>query len=127
MFRGHWHENHLRLCITSESTIYYALFLDSRIRAYRDLQLDDAISIRAQAESNQDLLTSSPIEDRHPSQKDRSTKSPAASLPTRNKTIMGRKLRSMTGERPVLRNQSSARHDLRFGRVSTIVHNFLCL
>ena len=57
-----------------------------------------------QAESNRDLRTSASIEeDRHSSRKDRSTKPPAASLPTRSKTIMGRKLRSMTVEKGLLR------------------------
>lgn len=86
---------------TPQNLQVYALYLDSRIRAYKDLKHD---AIKVQAESNRDLRTSASIEeDRHPSRKDRSTKPYAASLPTRSKTISGRKLRSMTVEKGLLR------------------------
>ena len=86
---------------TPQNLQVYALYLDSRIRAYKDLKHD---AIRVQAETNRDLRTSASIEeDRHTSRKDRSTKSAAASLPTRSKTITGRKLRSMTVEKGLLR------------------------
>ena len=86
---------------TPQNLQVYALYLDSRIRAYKDLKHD---AIRVQAESNRDLRTSASIEeDRHISRKDRSAKTSTVSPPTRSKTIMGRKLRSMTVEKGLLR------------------------
>jgi hypothetical protein len=78
----------------------YATYLDSRIRAYRDLKHD---AVRVQAESNRDMRNSHSIEeDNH-----RSRKQPAAAPtppgPQRSKTIMGRKLRVMTVEKGLLR------------------------
>lgn len=87
--------------VTPQNLQVYALYLNSRIRAYKDIKHD---AIKVQAESNRDLRTSVSIEeDRHASRKDRSTKPPAVSPPTRSKTIMGRKLRSMTVEKGLLR------------------------
>lgn len=86
---------------TPQNLQVYALYLDSRIRAYKDLKHD---AIRVQAESNRDMRNSASIEEEgHRSRKDRSTKPPAVSLPTRSKTITGRKLRSMTVEKGLLR------------------------
>ena len=86
---------------TPKNLQVYALYLDSRIRAYKDIKHD---AIRVQAESNRDMRTSTSIEeDGYHGRKDRLTKSPAASLPTRSKTIIGRKLRSMTVEKGLLR------------------------
>ena len=86
---------------TPQNLQVYALYLNSRIRAYKDLKHD---AIKVQDESNRDLRTSVSIEeDRQASRKDRSKKPPAVSLPTRSKTIMGRKLRSMTVEKGLLR------------------------
>lgn len=80
---------------------HYALYLDSRIRAYRELKHD---AIRVQAESNRDLRLNNSIED------DRAytTAPPKASstrskVPQRSKTVMGRKLRMMTVEKGLLR------------------------
>lgn len=98
------HDHRLIGYATPQNLQAYALYLDSRIRAYKDLKHD---AIRVQAESNRDLRTSVSIEeDRHTtvsSRKNRSTKPPAASVPTRSKTITGRKLRSMTVEKGLLR------------------------
>jgi hypothetical protein len=86
---------------TPQNLQVYALYLDSRIRAYKEIKHD---AIKVQAESNRDLRTSASIEeDGYSSRKDRSTKPPATSLPTRSKTIMGRKLRSMKVEKGLLR------------------------
>ncbi|KAG1811502.1 ANTH domain-containing protein [Suillus subaureus] len=81
---------------------HYAIYLDSRIRAYRDLKHD---AIRVQAESNRDLRVNNSIEEdmaysSAPAPKSGSTKSRA---PQRSKTIMGRKLRVMTVDKGLLR------------------------
>ncbi|KAJ3877063.1 ANTH domain-containing protein [Lentinula edodes] len=76
----------------------YAVYLDSRIRAYRDLKHD---AIRVQAESNRDMRNSASVEEDNYARgkkKDIST-----SGPQRSKTIMGRKLRVMTVEKGLLR------------------------
>lgn len=86
----------------------YAIYLDSRIRAYHDLKHD---AVRVQAESNRDLRNSNSIEEdgyrnNHSSAGSRGRKkqpeTPPAG-PTRSKTIMGRKLRIMTVEKGLLR------------------------
>lgn len=81
---------------------HYALYLDSRIRAYRELKHDP---VRVQAESNRDLRLNNSIEEDMayttvPPPKASSTKS---KVPQRSKTIMGRKLRVMTVEKGLLR------------------------
>ncbi|KAG1850701.1 ANTH domain-containing protein [Suillus subluteus] len=81
---------------------HYAIYLDSRIRAYRDLKHD---AIRVQAESNRDMRVNNSIEEdmaysSAPAPKSGSTKSRA---PQRSKTIMGRKLRVMTVDKGLLR------------------------
>ena len=94
--------------------------MDSRIRAYKDLKHD---AIKVQAESNRDLRTSASIEeDGYTNRKDRSTKPPAASLPTRSKTIMGRKLRSMKVEKGLLR-ETKVVH----GMIDALVECRVCL
>lgn len=81
---------------------HYALYLESRIRAYRELKHD---AIRVQAETNRDMRVNNSIEEdmaytTAPPSKASSTKS---KLPQRSKTIMGRKLRVMTVEKGLLR------------------------
>lgn len=79
---------------------HYAIYLDSRIRAYRDLKHD---AIRVQAESNRDLRVNNSIEEDmaySSAPKSASTKSKG---PQRSKTIMGRKLRVMTVDKGLLR------------------------
>ena len=80
---------------------HYALYLDSRIRAYRELKHD---AIRVQAETNRDMRLHNSIEEdmaytTAPS-KSSSTKSRTRQ---RSKTIVGRKLRVMTVEKGLLR------------------------
>lgn len=81
---------------------HYALYLDSRIRAYRELKHD---AIRVQAETNRDMRLNNSLEEdmahtTAPPPKASSTKSKA---PHRSKTIIGRKLRVMTVEKGLLR------------------------
>ncbi|KAJ3801263.1 ANTH domain-containing protein [Lentinula aff. detonsa] len=76
----------------------YAVYLDSRIRAYRDLKHD---AIRVQAESNRDLRNSASVEEDNYARGKK--KDLTASGPQRSKTIMGRKLRVMTVEKGLLR------------------------
>ncbi|KAK2463621.1 hypothetical protein APHAL10511_004372 [Amanita phalloides] len=81
---------------------HYAIYLDSRIRAYRELKHD---AIRVQAENNRDLRNSLSIEEdvqRNIKEKER-TKGNTNNGPQRSKTLMGRKLRSMTVEKGLLR------------------------
>ncbi|KIK61616.1 hypothetical protein GYMLUDRAFT_42631 [Collybiopsis luxurians FD-317 M1] len=72
----------------------YAVYLDSRIRAYRDLKHD---AIRVQAESNRDMRNSASVEE------DSYARGKKDSGPQRSKTIIGRKLRVMTVEKGLLR------------------------
>jgi hypothetical protein len=61
----------------------YALYLESRIRAYKDLKHD---AVRVQAESNRDMRNSQSIEEEgYRGRKDRNTKA-SASAPARSKT-----------------------------------------
>ncbi|KAJ3928136.1 MAG: ANTH domain-containing protein, partial [Lentinula lateritia] len=76
----------------------YAVYLDSRIRAYRDLKHD---AIRVQAESNRDMRNSASVEEDNYARGKK--KDISASGPQRSKTIMGRKLRVMTVEKGLLR------------------------
>lgn len=81
---------------------HYALYLDSRIRAYRELKHD---AIRVQAETNRDLRLNNSIEEdmaytTAPPSKASSAKSKA---PHRSRTITGHKLRLMTVEKGLLR------------------------
>jgi len=105
---------------TPQNLQVYALYLDSRIRAYKDLKHD---VIRVQAESNRDMRNSASIEeDGYRGRKDRSTKPATVSVPTRSKTIMGRKLRSMTVEKGLLR-ETKVVH----GMIDTLVECRVCL
>ncbi|KAJ2921009.1 hypothetical protein H1R20_g16081, partial [Candolleomyces eurysporus] len=107
------HDNSLRLKnVTSanwegysapENVGHYALYLDSRIRAYRDLKHD---AIRVQSDTNRDMRNSMSVDDeqiRSSSRRGKPKNDPPAALPTRSKTIIGRKLRSMTVEKGLLR------------------------
>ena len=77
-----------------ENMQHYAVYLDTRIRAYRELKHD---AVRVQAESNRDMRNNSAIEE------DNRAKGKQTSTPARSKTIMGRKLRVMTVEKGLLR------------------------
>lgn len=82
---------------------HYALYLDTRIRAYRDLKHD---AIRVQSETNRDIRLSMSIEEdarqtrKYTPEEDRYQPSGDSS---KRKTIMGRKLRIMTVEKGLLR------------------------
>lgn len=79
---------------------HYALYLDSRIRAFRELKHD---AIRVQSETNRDMRVNNSIEEDMAyttAPKSSSTKSKG---PQRSKTVMGRKLRMMTVEKGLLR------------------------
>ncbi|KAF8523010.1 ANTH domain-containing protein [Gautieria morchelliformis] len=78
---------------TPQNLAHYAFYLDSRVRAYRDLKHD---AVRVQSESNRDMRVSQSVEDSR-------IISSTVSGPQRSKTIMGRKLRSMTVEKGLLR------------------------
>ncbi|KAI0683970.1 ANTH domain-containing protein [Cytidiella melzeri] len=92
----------------------YAIYLDTRIKAYRDLKHD---AIRVQSETNRDMRNSAAIEEdkqfdhekksRFGRRKGRDTDEGIGSLPgggpQRSKTIVGRKLRVMTVEKGLLR------------------------
>ena len=76
-----------------ENLSSYAAYLDTRIRAFRDLKHD---AIRVQSENNRDMRNSAAIEDDSARRK--------GALPQeRRKTLMGRKLRIMTVEKGLLR------------------------
>ena len=76
-----------------ENLASYATYLDTRIRAFRELKHD---AIRVQSENNRDMRNSAAIEDDSARRK--------GALPQdRRKTIMGRKLRIMTVEKGLLR------------------------
>lgn len=93
---------------------HYAVYLDARIKAYRDLKHD---AIRVQSESNRDMRNSAAIEEdkiqeqqherkRFGRKKGRDSDEGApssSSAPQRSKTIAGRKLRVMTVEKGLLR------------------------
>jgi hypothetical protein len=66
--------------------------------AYKDLKHD---AIKVQSESNRDMRNSISIEEN--TQRGRKDRKMDASAPTRSKTVMGRKLRSMTVEKGLLR------------------------
>ena len=123
----HGHDHRLIGYATPQNLQAYALYLDSRIRAYKDLKHD---AIRVQAESNRDLRTSASIEEdggvsststNTSSRKGRSKKQPAASPVNRRKTITGRKLRSMTVEKGLLREIKVVH-----GMIDTLVECRVC-
>ena len=88
-----------------KSLQHYALYLDTRIRTYRDLKHD---AIRVQSETNRDMRLSMSLEEdgrlaRNSTFEDSTRKAQSSGGPTRSKTIMGRKLRVMTVEKGLLR------------------------
>lgn len=84
---------------------HYAIYLDTRIRTYRDLKHD---AIRVQSETNRDMRLSMSLEEdgrlaRNLIFEDTSRKGQSSGGISRGKTIMGRKLRVMTVEKGLLR------------------------
>ncbi|KAH0582772.1 hypothetical protein H2248_010683 [Termitomyces sp. 'cryptogamus'] len=104
-----------------ENLQHYAGYLDSRIRAYRDLKHD---AIHVQAESNRDMRNSTSVEEEMTTRSSKKGKGPfskntSASVstsggPTRSRTIMGRKLRSMTVEKGLLRETKAVHRMIDF-------------
>lgn len=78
----------------------YALYLDYRIRAYRDLKHDP---IRVQSENNRDMRAGDTAEDSRRDSLASSSRKPDPSLVARRQTVVGRKLRVMTVEKGLLR------------------------
>ncbi|KAF8493258.1 ANTH domain-containing protein [Russula emetica] len=79
---------------------HYALYLDTRIRSYRELKHD---AIRVQSETNRDLRLSMSLEDDARQNRKLSPEEFQGTGSSRRKTIMGRKLRVMTVEKGLLR------------------------
>ncbi|KAI6107289.1 ANTH-domain-containing protein [Pisolithus croceorrhizus] len=79
---------------------HYALYLDSRIRAFRELKHD---AIRVQSETNRDMRVNNSIEEDMAYTTAPKSSSTRSKGPQRSKTIMGRKLRMMTVEKGLLR------------------------
>ncbi|RPD58912.1 ANTH-domain-containing protein [Lentinus tigrinus ALCF2SS1-7] len=82
----------------------YAMYLDTRIRAYRELKHD---AIRVQSETNRDMRNSAAIDEEleHTGRKKAKNAPPPSSSGnlSRSKTMAGRKLRVMTVEKGLLR------------------------
>ncbi|KAI0316015.1 ANTH domain-containing protein [Amylostereum chailletii] len=74
----------------------YAIYLDARIRGYRELKHD---AVRVQSESNRDARLSMSLEE----EARRNRSHGPGSTPSRSKTMSGRKLRVMTVEKGLLR------------------------
>ena len=75
-----------------ENVSNYAVYLETRARAYRDLKHD---AIRVQSENNRDRRLSMAVGS--------GSGDGPSSQPNRSKTVMGRKLRVMTVEKGLLR------------------------
>ena len=96
----------LRLGYNAPKTLqHYAIYLDTRIRSYRDLKHD---AIRVQSETNRDMRLSISLEEDgrlapNHTFEDSTRKPQSSGAPSRSKTIMGRKLRVMTVEKGLLR------------------------
>lgn len=91
----------------------YAMYLDTRIRAYHDLKHD---AIRVQSENNRDMRNSAAIEEDRQHEQERRGRFGrkkgrdsdeggfgSSAGTQRSKTIVGRKLRVMTVEKGLLR------------------------
>lgn len=97
---------------TPQNLQHYAIYLDSRIRAYRDLKHD---VVRVQAESNRDMRNSTAMEETGYSTRTRGGGGGGGSSsngPTRSKTISGRKLRVMTVEKGLLRETKAVQRTI---------------
>ncbi|KAH8110980.1 ANTH-domain-containing protein [Phellopilus nigrolimitatus] len=86
---GHWEGYN-----TPKNLQNYSIYLDTRIRTYRDLKHDP---VRVQTDSNRDIRVENSVE------AIRTNSFKSAGGPQRSKTMMGRKLRSMTVEKGLLR------------------------
>jgi phosphatidylinositol-binding clathrin assembly protein len=87
---------------------HYAIYLDARIRAYRDLKHD---AIAVQSEANRDFRMSLNV-DAEQGRSQRPTKPAASSGVQRSKTLAGRKLRVMTVEKGLLRETKAVQKQI---------------
>ena len=86
---------------TPKNLTNYASYLDSRVKAYRDLKHD---AIRVQSESNRDARVG---------HYDDVSKGKGAGGVQRRQTVMGRKLKVMTVEKGLLRETKAVQIQLR--------------
>ncbi|THH05417.1 hypothetical protein EW145_g4815 [Phellinidium pouzarii] len=100
---GHWEGYD-----TPKNLQNYAIYLDTRIRTYRDLKHDP---VRVQTDSNRDIRVENSIEASRSNIPSNNTFKPANG-PQRSKTIMGRKLRSMTVEKGLLRETKAVQRTI---------------
>ncbi|KAL5513285.1 hypothetical protein ACEPAH_3683 [Sanghuangporus vaninii] len=91
---GHWDGYD-----TPKNLQNYAIYLDTRIRTYKDLKHDP---VRVQSDSNRDARVESAI----------GSTARASNGPQRSKTMMGRKLRSMTVEKGLLRETKAVQRTI---------------
>ncbi|KZV91520.1 ANTH-domain-containing protein [Exidia glandulosa HHB12029] len=102
---GHWDGKALGRYDTPKHMSNYAVYLDTRIKAFRELKHDP---VRVQAETNRDIRASAALDEPAPGSS--SSRRPASrghdaneAGVQRSKTVMGRKLRVMTVEKGLLR------------------------
>jgi hypothetical protein len=90
---------------------HYAIYLDSRIRAYRDMKHD---AIAVQSEANRDLRLSQNIDAELGRSRPRGKGAESSSTGglQRGKTIAGRKLRVMTVEKGLLRETKAVQKQI---------------
>jgi hypothetical protein len=91
---------------------HYAIYLDARIRAYRDMKHD---AVKVQSEHNQDMRLSRSTEQEfgHTMKNSRSKPAPSSSGGLqRGKTLAGRKLRVMTVEKGLLRETKAVQKQI---------------
>jgi len=79
---------------------HYSVYLDSRIRAYRELKHD---AVRVQSESNRDWRNSNSIEEDSSRDRRHTGDKPTTSSLAKTKTTVGRKLGVMSVEKGLLR------------------------
>ncbi|KAI5118683.1 hypothetical protein M0805_003620 [Coniferiporia weirii] len=96
---GHWEGYD-----TPKNLQNYSIYLDSRIRTYKDLKHDP---VRVQTDSNRDIRVENSVE----ASRSSDTHKPV-NRPQRSKTIMGRKLRSMTVEKGLLRETKAVQRTI---------------
>lgn len=108
---------------TPQNMQHYALYLDARIRAYRDMK-HDAISV--QSEANRDLRLSQNIDAElgrgRASNKGATHSSSSGGGVHRSKTVAGRKLRVMTVEKGLLRETKAVQK-----QIDTLVECRVCI
>ncbi|TFK51899.1 ANTH-domain-containing protein [Heliocybe sulcata] len=104
---GHWEGYN-----APQNLQHYAIYLDTRIRAYREMKHD---AIRVQSETNRDARLSAAIDDDNiangrPAKRDRGGATSASVQ--RSKTTAGRKLRVMSVEKGLLREMRAVQKQI---------------